>query len=305
MKEYFVLQFKMTNRTIKDYGLNPIVGYCLLFVGFIGLSIYLFSKTEFAEYIYILIALSYVSKLSETKRNDFLKYCFRNLEYWKLRLTENIIFILPFIAYLFYEQLFVSITILTIISSLMALINFKSTFNYTVPTPFFGKPFEFTVGFRITFYLFFFAYFLTFKAVYANNFNLGVFSLLLVFIVSIFFYTKPENEYYVWSFVNTSKGFLIEKIKTGLIYSTFLSIPILIALGIFFFNDVKTLLVFQLLGYVYLITIILAKYSAYPNKMNLPQGILIGISLFFPPILIGVIPFLYIQSVNRLNDFLE
>jgi hypothetical protein len=60
-----------------------------------------------------------------------------------------------------------------------------------------------------------------------------------------------------------------------------------------------------LLGYVYLVTIILAKYSGYPNEMNLLQGILIGISLLFPPILIGIIPFFYLQSIKRLNDILE
>lgn len=305
MKEYFQLQFKMTSRKVADFGLNPIIGFFLSLIGFIGLSFYLFSKTEFAQYVFILIALSFVSKLSETKRNDFLKYCFRDSEYRKLRLIENFIVILPFIAFLVYEQLFTSVIILTILAMLMALVNFNRTFNYTIPTPFYKKPFEFTVGFRNTFYLFFFAYFLTFMAIYVGNFNLGIFALLLIFLVSLSFYSKPENEYYVWSFITTSKGFLFEKIKTGLVYSTILSIPILIVLGIFFLSETFSLLGFTLLGYVYLVTIILAKYSAYPNQMNLPQGILIGISLLFPPILIGIIPYFYLQSIKRLNDILE
>ncbi len=294
----------MTNRKLTDFGLNPIIGFCLLFTGFVGLSIYLFSKTEFAEYVFILIVLNFVSKLSETKRNDFLKYCFSDTEYRKLRLIENFIIILPFITFLVFKQLFLSVFILTILASLMALLNFKSTFNYTIPTLFYKRPFEFTVGFRSTFYLFFFAYFLTFMAIYVGNFNLGIFALLLVFLVSFSFYSKPEDEYYIWSFITTSKGFLFEKIKIGLVYTTVLSIPILIVLGIFFLSEINTLLIFQLLGYVYLVTIILAKYSAYPYAMNLPQGILIGISLLFPPILIAIIPFFYLQSTKRLNDIL-
>lgn len=304
MKEYFLLQFKMTNRKLTDFGLNPIIGFILLLTGFIGLSIYLFSKTEFAQYVLILIALSFVSKLSETRRNDFLKYCFRDTEYRKLRLAENYIVALPFIVFLVYEQLFPSVILLTILTLLMALVNFNSTFNYTLPTPFYKRPFEFAVGFRSTFYLFLFAYFLTFMAVSANNFNLGVFALLLVCLVSFSFYSKPETEYYVWTFIDTPKRFLIRKIKTGLIYSTILMIPILIILEIFFLSETYTLLIFLLLSYVYLITIILAKYSAYPKEMNFPQGILIGISLLFPPILIGIIPFLYLQSIKRLNDIL-
>lgn len=142
-------------------------------------------------------------------------------------------------------------------------------------------------------------------AVFADNFNLGVFALLLVFPVLLSFYSKLENEYYVWTFTDTPKGFLINKIKTGLVYLSILVIPILIVLGIFFLSETFTLFIFMLLGYVYLVTIILAKYSAYPNEMNLPQGILIGISLLFPPILIGIIPFFYLQSIKRLNDILE
>lgn len=304
MKEYFQLQLKMINRNLTDFGLNPIIGFCLILIGFIGFSTYLFSKTEFAEYVFILIALSFVSKLSETKRNDFLKSVFIDNTYTIIRVMENSIIILPFIAFLVYKQLFPSVFILTTFALLMALVNFNSTFNYTIPTPFYKRPFEFTVGFRITFYLLFFAYFLTLMAISVGNFNLGVFALLLVYLVSLSYYSKPENEYYVWTFIDRPKGFLIKKIKTGLIYSTILNIPILIALGIFFLSQIYTLLIFLLLGYVYLVTIILAKYSAYPNEMNLPQGILIGISILFPPILIGIIPFFYLQSTKRLNNIL-
>lgn len=304
MKDYFILQFKMTNRTLKDFGLNPIIGYSLLLVSFIGLTIFLFSKTEYAQYILILIALSFASKLSETRRNDFLKFCFSNKVYWKLRLLENILVVLPFITFLIYKQLFTSTIILLLLNLFMALVNFNSTFNYTIPTPFYKKPFEFTIGFRSTFYVIIFAYFLTFMAVSVGNFNLGVFAILLIFIISISFYSKLENEYFIWSFIDTPHWFLVKKIKTALVYSTILILPILVVLGIFFLSKVYTLLIILILGYVYLVTIILAKYSAYPNEINLPQAVLIGISLLFPPILIGIIPFFYLQSLKRLNDIL-
>ena len=304
MIAYFQLQFKMINRKLIDFGLNPIIGFLILLISFIGLSIYLFSKTEFAQYVFILIALSLVSKLSEPKRNDFLKFYFKDIEYRKLRMTENTIVVLPFIIFLVYQQLFISVIILAILSMLMALLNFSRSFNYTIPTLFYKKPFEFTVGFRNTFYLYLFAYFLTFMSASVGNFNLGIFALLMVFLISISFYSKLENEYYIWIFKDTPKKFLLKKIRTAFVYSTILSLPIIIVLGIFFINEANTLLLSLLLGYAYIITMILAKYSAYPNEMNLPQGILIGISLLFPPILIGIIPFFYLQSVKRLNDIL-
>lgn len=66
----------MTNRRFKDTGLEPLLAYLILIAGFAGLSIYLFRKTDFAEYIFLLSALSLISKLSETRRNEFLKFCF-------------------------------------------------------------------------------------------------------------------------------------------------------------------------------------------------------------------------------------
>jgi len=76
MKEYFQLQFKMLNRKMIDFGIPLLIGYTLLPLTFILLSNYLFEKTEYANYLYALIALSFVSKLSEPKRNDFLKSIF-------------------------------------------------------------------------------------------------------------------------------------------------------------------------------------------------------------------------------------
>ncbi|HQW12087.1 MAG TPA: hypothetical protein PLP06_08060 [Saprospiraceae bacterium] len=148
-------------------------------------------------------------------------------------------------------------------------------------------------------------YSLTFIAISVGNFNLGIFSLLLVFFITLTFYSKPEDLYFVWSFIDSPKGFLMKKIRTGLVYSTMLSTPILIILSIFFFSEIKILLIFQLLGYIYLITIILAKYSAYPNEMSLPQGILFSLSLMLPPALFITIPLFYYQSIKSLTSILK
>jgi hypothetical protein len=49
----------------------------------------------------------------------------------------------------------------------------------------------------------------------------------------------------------------------------------------------------------------LAKYSAYPNEMDLVQAIIMTVCLAFPPMLIAVIPFFAGKSVNKLNEFLK
>jgi peptidoglycan/LPS O-acetylase OafA/YrhL len=123
MKEYFILQCKMTNRKLKDFGLNPLLGYLLILTSFLVLSIFLFHKTEFALYVYILISLALTAKLSEIGRNDFLKLCFNNTHYKLIRIAENFSVTLPFLFFLLYKESFVGSVILVVLSLLLGLDN--------------------------------------------------------------------------------------------------------------------------------------------------------------------------------------
>ena len=53
IKEYFKLQFKMSNRRLMEFGVPPIVAYFVLFVLFFYLSTLLFKRTEYAALIYL------------------------------------------------------------------------------------------------------------------------------------------------------------------------------------------------------------------------------------------------------------
>lgn len=305
MNEYFQLQFKILNRKITDYGFPLLLGYILILLVFILFSKYLFKNTEFAIYVYGLIALSFVSKLSEPKRNDFLKSIFNKDKYRKLRFIENQICCLPFTLFFVYEKQFMFSIILNLFAIIFTLFNFNTNVNTTIPTPFSKKPFEFTVGFRKTFYIFPIAYFLTYISVSVGNFNLGVFSILLIGVTCFSYYSKIENEYFVWNYNLSSKEFLIEKTKTCLIYFSLSSLPIIITLAVYFFNEIDILIVFFLVCYTYLTTIIFAKYSSFPNEMNMSHVILIITSFGFPPILLIFIPLFYSQSIKKLNSVLN
>lgn len=295
----------MTNRRFKDNGFNPFFAHVILAVGFSGLSIYLFKMTEFAEYIYLLSALTIVGNLSETRRTEFLKICFGERQLKIIRITENLIYSMPFLAFLLYKQLFVSAGLLFTSTVILALVNFRTSLNFTIWTPFSKQPFEFTSGFRNTFYLFFLAYILTIIAVFVNNFNLGVFSMLLVFATTLSYYTKPENEFYVWTYNRNPRQFLFGKIKTAILYSSSLAIPIALVLAVFYYQNIGLILLFFAIGWAFLTAVIFAKYSAYPDEMNIPQGILLAICLWFPPVLIVLIPFLFRKSENQLSSLLK
>lgn len=305
MKEYFLLQFKMLNRRMIDFGLPLLIGYILLPLVFLLLSNYLFEKTEFANYIYILLSISFVSKLNEPKRNDFLKSIFNKKKYRNLRIVENIMYCIPFTLFLVYKNQFIFSGILNILVILMTVFNFSTNVNVTIPTPFGKKPFEFTVGFRKTFYVFPIAYLLTYISISVGNFNLGIFSMLLIGLICFSYYSKIENEYFVWNFNLSSKEFLLEKTKTCLLYFTLLVVPIMIALSISFVDEIAIVMIFFLLCYIYLAAIIFAKYSSFPNEMNMSQGILIAMSFMFPPMLLIIIPFFYSKSIKKLNTILH
>ncbi len=301
MKVYFLIQYKMMNRRLSDLGFQPLWGYLLFSITFIALSFYLFYKTDYSEYLYILIFLFFLSKLSEIKRNDFLNTIFKKKDYHKIRFIENILIAIPFIAFLLVKNYYVSSFIMLVLSIIFVFINFRTDYNWTIPSPFSKRPFEFSVGFRSTFFLYPLAYLLTIISIAVDNFNLGGFSLLFVFLIILSYYNKLEEEYFVWNFKHHPKRFLLVKIKEALLYATLVILPIILALSIFFWKDIYYLIALLSLGYAYLICIISAKYSNYPSKIGLLAAFILGISLTFPPIVIIMIPFFIAQSIQKLK----
>lgn len=305
MKEYLILQSKMINRQLTEWGIEPIIGYFLSLLAFIGLSIKLFEKTQFAEYIFIAFSLILVIKWNEINRNDFLKLCYSKTEYIKIRIVENLIISIAFIIFLLFQEKYLSSLLLFISVCLFSLIDFKNKSSFTLPTPFYKHPFEFTVGFRSNYFIYFFAYFLTFKSISVDNFNLGIFSLLLTLVVCLNYYINSENEFYVWEFSLNPKEFLRYKLKIIILYSTILCLPIILSLSLFFSTKIDIILGFQFLGYLFIFATMMAKYSVFPEKLNIRFWILFALTLWLPPLLLMIIPYLYIQSTKKLKEILK
>lgn len=295
----------MTNRKIKELGLNPFLGYFLGLAAFILLSEYIFNETEFAKYLVILTCLRLQLQLSENNRMDFLLSIFGDKTKTKIRFLENFILCIPFVSILLYKSFLFEAIILFACSNILALFSFYSNFILTIPTPFSRRPFEFSTGFRKTFFIFLIAYALTILAINVGNLNLGIFAFLLVFITSISFYFKPEHEYYVWIHSETPKVFLKNKIFNASKNVSIITAPIIISLLVFYPSEFKLTLIFFLIGILFLWTVILAKYSAYPNEINILERIIIALSLYFPPLLLALIPIFYSKSIRKLKYLLN
>lgn len=295
----------MINRKLRELGVHPILGYISGLLSLILMSEFCYYKTEYAHYLIAFITLSLVSSLSDTDRSDFLLNTFGSTRKRNIRILENLILSLPFLVILIIKGNYLTTLLVMLMSFLLAIFSFHTKFTGTLPTPFSKHPFEFATGFRKSFYLFPLVYTLTIIAIIVGNVNLGIFSILVVFLICMGYYSNPEAVYFVWQDNNQPKGFLIDKLKIAIKHIAVLSTPPLVILLISFPTAYLSILLLYVVGLLFLIVVILAKYSTYPKEMNIPEGILITVALFFPPLLLAIIPYFYLKSANNLKLILN
>ncbi len=295
----------MLNRQFTELRINPIVGLLFSIFAFIGISVILYSKTEYANSIYLVISLILTQRLSEVNRTTFLKICFVKKDYIKLRLIENIASSIPFFIFFCFKSQLAFAVLLIILSSLLSFFSLENKSNFTLPTPFKKTPFEFTMGFRKSILIILFAYILGIISIRVNNFNLGAFSVAVTLLIYISFYSIVENEFYVWVYSAKPKEFILLKIKTLVLNSVLLSNPLMILLAIYFPSNILALSVILALGILINIILVLVKYSIFPQKMNIQLSILIAMSFLLFPTLLITIPYLYKKTINNLKTILE
>lgn len=303
---YYKLRVKLIGRALKETGISPLFALViatLLFWFFLKNPLIDF---KYVNYIYLLVPLFLVSKNAYyTEKNKFLRKICSTKEYQFIHLSENILISLPFIVFLIYKgKLYMaagSALVLILISFLK--IHFKTRF--VLPTPFGKHPFEFTMGFRKNILFFLFSFMLAILAVYFDNQNLGLFSLLLTFFVASFFYLNPENPFFLWQSNSTGKAFLHEKIKIASYYGVLLSSPIFIILSLFFFDELFKIILIEVVGIGIVNVGLLSKYMVYPQKINLTEALNIALSIIFPPIILFFLPFLYYEAKKNLNTLID
>tara|TARA_B100000809_G_scaffold254560_1_gene291907 strand:- start:5949 stop:6866 length:918 start_codon:yes stop_codon:yes gene_type:complete len=305
MKFYFILQLKRYFRYLKEAGFNPYIAFFSIIVLFIILSNVIFVKIKFAEYAYPFIALIILNKLSAKQRNNFLKNCFNLNNYKAVRLIENGLIGIPFFIFLLFKGAYLIAPIFIFLVAVLSQFNSIKSYSLVIPTPFHKKPFEFIVGFRKAFIVFIVSYVLTVISVKVDNFNLGVFAMLLNFLICMGFYSKPEPPFYVWIHAKTPTDFLKSKIKTASIFSFLISLPIVILLAYFNPDKAVYILLFELVGILYVTNNILGKYAYYPSEININHVFIVGLSIVFPPLMLLTIPSFYSRSKQQLNSILK
>jgi hypothetical protein len=304
MTEYFSLQWRMTLRNLRAFGINPLVGIILSIAAFLLVTVFLYDRTGYAPYIILLATIAAVYPLNEGRRFEFLKTIFTHKNVVRIRIIENLVISIPFLIVLLIKKQFVLAGVLEIMAVGLSFITSRKSSNFVLPTPFGKTPFEFMTGIRRSLLIIVLAYAIAIVSIAIDNFNLGAFALILIFLTGLSFYSQPENEYYVWNYSLTPRKFIFQKIFIAIIHSSLLTAPALLTLMIAFSN-IWILLLIQMLGYLALTTIILTKYAAFPNQINIPQFIILILSLQFPPILIFVIPYFHFRALKQLKVYLK
>ena len=295
----------MTWRRVAGWGVNPYVALALIGLGYLFVSETLFKKTDYAPQVLIVLMLTFQMRLLRKERNEFLEMAFLSKRHRLIRIIENLLIASPFLISMLVHRSFIEALVAVVISIAITFTSTKTRTSWVMPTPFGKRPFEFTVGFRNSYLPMIGAYALLPMAYAYHNSNWGIVSLVFLTLIILGFFSKPEHEMYVWNYAKTPPKFLFSKAIQSLRQASLLIIPLGVILLIIFPENSIKILSFTGLALAYIILIIMAKYSAYPEEMNIPQGILIGMTLYFPPLLVVVIPYFYFQAIQKLQALLK
>ena len=277
----------------------------LLSFSFLFFSELILGNKSYGWKLYFLCAFTMLITFSEKGRNQFLKCIFPPARFLKIRLLENILTTIPFSIFLFLKNHFIIAIIILLLSGTLSMYNNVSLAKIRIPSPFSKNPYEFTVGFRRCYLLIITIYSLAFVSIYYHYFYLGLLSLLSLFLLCLTFYSELDPIYYVWIHAQSSKVFLIKKIKIALLYSFSLSLLIFFPLLIFYPFRAGIILLTLIVGLLDIVLGILAVYVNFPVKKTISQNIQFFLGVTIPPLLLLIIPNMYYQSVQKLKEYLK
>jgi len=305
LQEHFQLQYQLLNRHLREFGISPVLAYSMMLVLFIGISELFFRRLFMPEYIYPLIGLSLFGILQNAERTEFFKRIYLPQKYQKIRTIEYLLLASPFVIFLSFKFAFISAFGFFAIAIVMSFLPDLKISGKSLPTPFGRFPFEFTVGFRKSFPVFILAAILLGIGLKVDNFNLGMFSIALVFFVFLSYFSLVEPLTYIRFFACSKSAFLQKKMKIAVLYSSAFALPYALVLAIFYPDKILFIAILLFLGLLYVVAALLGKYAAYPAALNILQGFALGFSLMFPPLLLFVIPWFYKLALKNEKILLD
>lgn len=304
MKFYFQLQWRRFHRIMKELGFAPLITYVILPVILVSLMNLAYTKSKYTGFVLLIFYIKIIQNLNNNERIQHLKIIFGNNTFFKIRCIENFILAIPFLLVFIIHNDFRALSIQVLLILLLLFRASNKKVNLVLSTPFSASSHEFIEGLRKFWYWIVLSYSLTYIAITEDNVNIGLFALILLLISVLGYYNNIERDYIIWSNKRAVKEFLRYKIKQGVVGFLVLSLPIILSLGVFYPSHIDTLMIGIVICLLFIATIILAKYEAFPNNIGFSQQILILVSVIFLPMLLGVIPYFYLGAIKKLKSLL-
>ena len=261
-------------------------------------------RTHLAPYLLLGLSLSGFLRLADQERNDFLRIHFIQTQHRNIRMVENGLLSVPFLLFfLWHGQWWVAILQL-LVAVMMVFLPINRLGSSAIPTPFSRQPYELATGFRKTLALYLGCCFLAVMGHLAANYSLMLFAMVLPAFVSMGFYGKPEPGFFIWIHAFTPKAFLNRKLSIATQQVLLLMLPLLLYCLLIFPERWWLTLLLTVLGTSYVLLMIVAKYAAYPEEIDLRRSFLMAIAMLLPPVLVLVFLLFYRQAQRKLMLFL-
>jgi hypothetical protein len=301
---YFRLQVTLVKRQLSDFGINPIFALILFPTLLVSASFALYARSSYAGFIFAFMALTWILKLSNSDRFNFLKLQFKKNDFLKIRTIENLSVALPFIVILVFNFDWLPMLGLLALSLSLVFYKQKDLLSFALPTPFGKSPFEFIIGLRAFFLVYPIALSLMLIAYQVENPNLGLVAFGVSCLLSIAFYQRPEPTYWVWNHATSANTFLWQTVKRALKHY-FITNLILAILAIALFPTYWYFGLLILCSSAVLLAInVIAKYSSFPNQLSIVDSVYLGISMFIPIFLPIAFYYFTKKSIKQLAHLL-
>lgn len=309
MRYYFNLQLKRLQRIIEHTGI-PMFGF-LIAVAVLYYFAYHAVKEfdKYAPYALLLLCILILERTNQKDRIEFLRNLFVQKEkYTHVRLIENILALFPIVFLAGITGLFWMIPIMVLFGCTYAFLPQVLTMhsNKVLPTPFGKYPFEMIRYFRIYFLAIIGAIFLFGMGIISDNPNLALFGIALIPLLCTNHLENIEPLEVLWNYNMKPSQFLWHKIKRITLQNYLLMLPLSLILPIANYSIYTLLIILAVSGATFLLItlFLLMKYSIYPRKIGLLEGIIFSLTGLFLPLLFGLYPYYYKKAIDKLNEYL-
>ena len=300
VRSYFNLRRQLLNRRLRAFGLPVGVSYVLAALLFCGLGSLLFARTALAPYAVVAAAWSAVYGLGERTRNDFLRLVFPGRAYWRIRLLENTVVLLPFTLLLLWYGSWALTLVQGLVGLAMVAHVHRRVGGRALPTPFGRFNYQAAVGLRRSWWVLAGAVFLLGKGVQVGNVELSYFAVAACAFAVAWWHQDPEPGYYVWVHARSPRAFLLHQWGRVLLAGGLTVLPLLVVIGYRFPGQAGWLLLtaaYLAVQWTFWITL---KYAYYPQPVGVLPSFVVAFGILLPPLLLGLLPYYYHRAVGQL-----